>query len=679
MAATKIEVASERPNELEGEVLSAFRDASHFRNSCGAMAQLQQGFIRKELENQESGISDLAALNVYSCDDNDKADEECDNCEPPLVDACTIDEFCKNDESISPFTGTANLLATVKKYEYIALVENAYAAIGNKPFKFKTTRTASPSDDEKKEAAAEFFPFVEQYLEENQVRVHELPEAFDLTTIGEVVESLAKDAKARADNRMQASLEREEAVMERTFHRANFMEEYMEALRDTTDYPIGVVWADDVALKRENRVVGGVLKRRYEIQCDAERVDPCYFWATRDHKVNSLGCAFFRLKRYTSGDLRRLIDKGIVKNKTLKDNINHILETHPDGFIQHETSLFEDHANPLNPKGKYDVLVGRGYFSKSSLDQLDIEIPSDYSLETYIPCEVFTVDHKLIHARVMPIADENLGVYTTSFRRSGKSIFGYSLHNFVYPFAKLYEGMLDSIDRNMGNSTSSIIQIDRGVVDNPEKYITVGKDGSYELDLSEDWIVEFDSSDVYNPNFRGFPIHIDQLPSNLDKLLPIREFIIRELEFFSGIPSILVNSNNISSALRTTSNYNASFNASAKVVKALLREGERRILKPAIEFFFYTKAASGKMKDFLIEAEPEILLSDTLTREFNDDQALLEGVVTLSQLGQGRIPEDKIAALINKVGREVYNLNEDLIGGVSPLASSTQPTQVAAV
>ena len=678
MHSQPVEVESQKLNALEGEVQEAFREASTYRNQCGATPSLQRGFLRKQLENTDSGVSELGALNVYSCNDEDEKDCAPESCEPPLIDACSIEEFCQADASLSPFAGIANLLTTVKKYEFTALVENAYASIGNKPFKFKSTRSAEPSEDEKKDAAKEFFPFIENFLDENQVRVHEIPEAFDLSTISEVVESLASDAKNKADKRLQASVDKEEAIMERTFRRSNFMEEYQEAIVDTADYPIGVMWCDDIAMKKDHHVVAGVLKMKYEIQCDAKRIDPCYFWATKDHRRNSAGCAVFKLERYTSGDLHRW-KESLVESQHLKNNIDKIIDTHADGFIQHETSLFSDHISPLQPKGKYDVLVGRGHFKRDGVKALGIDIPDEYEHEAYLPVEVYTIDHKLVRARVMPCIDEQLGVYFTRFRRSGSGIFGYSLHDFIYPFAKMYEGMIDSIDRNMGNSTSSIIQIDRGVVDNPDKYIKPSKDGGYELDLSEDWIVEFDSTDQFNPNFKGFPIHIDQLPSNLDKLLPIRDFIIRELEFFSGIPSILVNSNNISSALRTTKNFNAAFSASAKVVKALLRESERGILKKAIHFFFDTKAASGKMKDFLIDAEPEVLLSDTLAREFNDDQDLLQGTIALSQLGQGRISEDKIGALINRVGREVYDLNEDLIEGVSPLSTNTPSVATAQV
>ena len=150
------------------------------------------------------------------------------------------------------------------------------------------------------------------------------------------------------------------------------------------------------------------------------------------------------------------------------------------------------------------------------------------------------------------------------------------------------------------------------------------------------------------------------------------DFIFRQLELITGIPSILVNADNISSALRTDSNFNAAFAASAKTIQALLRESENRILKPSIKYIFECKAASGDFKQFLIDAEPEILLSDTLNRESNDDRQLVQNLQTISQFSS-LIPPERISALINTVGREVLNLEEDLIPGVGPLNTTPQP------
>ena len=281
----------------------------------------------------------------------------------------------------------------------------------------------------------------------------------------------------------------------------------------------------------------------------------------------------------------------------------------------------------------------------------------------------------------MEVIDDNLGVFTTVFRRRGQSIFGYSLHDFIYAFAKLYEGAVDAVDRSMNKATGSIIQVDTGVLNNPDAYIKKDEEtGDITLDLTDDLVIEFDSTQAFSsPNFKGVPIHVDQLPSDLAQLLPVVDFVFDQLEKISGIPSILVNSQNVSSALRTTGNFNASFAASSKGVKSLLREGENRILEPSVRYIFDNKAMSGEMKNFLTDLEPEILLSDTLTRESNEDSELLQSVIAVTQLGGGLIPQDKLSGLVNTVGRELLNLNEDLIPGAGVLSTVKQAAPVSPV
>ena len=88
---------------------------------------------------------------------------------------------------------------------------------------------------------------------------------------------------------------------------------------------------------------------------------------------------------------------------------------------------------------------------------------------------------------------------------------------------------------------------------------------------------------------------------------------------------------------------------------------------------------AGDFGTFLSELEPEILLSDTLTREFNDDQQMVTGLQTLTEFGGGLIPQEKLAGLVNTIGREVYRLNEDLIPNAGVLSTQNVPTPTAAV
>lgn len=678
MKVKKTTVSGESEGKLVAEANLLFISASSHRNKLGVTPSLQKGFVRQSMLDDDSPYSELIKLNKNNSPECGCAQSEsCAECEDELVDVCDSEEFKKVCRETSIYSGMANLLTTVKKYEFIALMENAYAQVGNKPFKFKSTKEAETSDEEREQAASEFYAFVENFLEVNDVKINEITTAFNVSTLGEVSSTLEDEAKAQAKNRLDKSVQIEETVMEKIFLRANLMQTYREVIKDTVDYPIGVMWADDLTIKKQRIVSNGVLKFDKTVQCGVRRVDPCYFWMTDDHTMNNFGRAVFKLEQFTSGEIQNWVTKRVTGSSKIDTNVSEYLEDNKDGYRETKAALFNDHW--LLHKGLYDVIVSRGHYHIDGVKQMGIDIPKEYKGENYVPCEIYFSNNTLLRVRVMTCVDETLGVYTTVFRRNGQSVFGYSLHDFVYPFAKMYEGMLESMDKNMANSTSSIIQIDRGVIDNPGAYMKKGDDGEYEMDLSEDWIVEFDSSDAFNPNFRGMPIQIDQLPSNLSKLLPLRDFIMREIEEISGIPSILVNSSNISSALRTDGNFKSAFSASAKVVTALLRGNEDRVLKPVIQFFFDAKATSGEMKQFLIDAEPEVLLSDTLLRENNQDQELLNGVNTLIQLGSGLIPQEKIAGLVNLVGKEVYNLDEDLIPGVSALSTVTASAPVQSV
>jgi len=669
-----VNVESTKSHDLETEVYRLFRDSISVRHAMGATQSLQLGYIREAVEcgDEEPFFTTTQQQCESPCEEDTKLD-----CEEELEELCSMEEVAEQYKAQSPFKSVANLLTTVKKYEFISLVENAYAQIGNKPFKLKASKEPVPSNDQIKESAETFYEFLENYLEANEVRIDEIKDAFNLDTLGEVTKALADTIEEEINNSTQESIDSNEIVIEKVFKRADFMNKYIEVIKDTTDYPIGVMWIDDLALKKEKYISGGKLKFKYSIQCDANRVDPCYFWATEDHRLNEPGRAVFKLAQYTRGEIIQWKEKNVTGSTEITTSLDEFLDTYEDGYKMHEAMLFNDHKQ-LNA-GMYDVMVSRGQFDVSSLKDLNIKIPEIYNAESHVPCEIYFAGNKLLRVRVMECTDERLGVYTTVFRRRGQSIFGYSLHEFVYPFAKLYAGAIDAVDRSVGKSTGSIIQIDTSVIQDAEKYLTKNADGEVVLDLSSDLIVEFDSREAFSaPNFKGVPITIDQLPSDLSKLLPVVEFTIKQIELISGIPSILVNGSNVSSALRTTSNFNAAFAASAKVIQALLRESENRILKPSIKYIFETKAASGEMKDFLVETEPEILLSDTLTRELNNDQQLLQGVQSLAQFSQ-LIPQENLAGLVNKVGREVYNLDEDLIPGVGTLKTATPATPAQSV
>lgn len=670
-------------SSLGSEVQRLFREAVTVRTMCGVTPSLQAGFIRESADGGD--YTEFIDLNVGECGVDAGCDcsgeQTCVECDPILKNVCSIDKMTKFCQDKSPFNGIATLLTSVKKYEYIALMEDAYAETGDKPFKLKPTIDAKPNEEQNKTAAKQLFDYIETFIETNRVRVNELPYAFPEGTLTETVKGLTSEIKEEADRSLSESTAQVESVLKRTFQRANLMGEYKEVMKDTTEHPIGVLWLEDKILKVEKSVRNGKIVCNYHTQSDANRIDPCYFWATPDHEINRVGRAVFKLEQFTSGDINRWMEH--TTNSKIKENIRLYLEEFGDiGHRAHEAMLFSDHY--LLKEGQFDVIVTRGQYTREGIEQLGIEVPKIYKHDTLLPTEVYISAGVVLKARIMECVDENLGVYTTMFRRRGQSIFGYSLHDFISPFAKLYEGSIKSIDTAMGKSVGSLVQIDTGVLVDPSKYLEKNEStGEVSINLSDDSVIEFDSTlAAMSPNFKGVPVNVTQLPSDLEKLLPIVDFVFLQLEKITGIESILVSSRNVSSALRTDSNFNAAFNASAKSIKALLREGETRILEPSVKFMFVAKSLSGDLENYIVDAEPEILLSDTLTREVNDDRKLLEGVTTLSQLGGQLIPPERLSALLNLVGREVYNLQEDLIPNVPSLqtnGSNPDAANVAAV
>ena len=234
------------------------------------------------------------------------------------------------------------------------------------------------------------------------------------------------------------------------------------------------------------------------------------------------------------------------------------------------------------------------------------------------------------------------------FRRNCDSIYGYSVYDFCYPFARLYGNVIDSLDRSVGKSVGMILQVDRSVIEDPDRYFRRDKDGQIVLDISQDQLIEFDSTQAFGaPNFKGFPITVTALPSNIEKLMPVLQMAVDEMERLTKIPNMLTDGTDISSALRTTSNMNMAYNSSAKVVQALLREAENRVLKPGIVYMFDCEVLGQRVPKGLLDMDPEILLSDTLLRESNDAQELLANLQILAQY-RDIIPPEKFKTAVDR-------------------------------
>jgi len=666
---------------LEGEIRDLFNQSISSRFTSGVTSDLRVGYVRSSLDENNTFPEIVPSSSEdCGCDCSEEKGESCDLCDKPLQDVCTLEDTVDWCKKHSYLTGIGHLLETTKKHEYFALIEEAYAPVGDRPFKLKARNKAELPEEDVCESGEEFYEFLENFLEENQVRVNQIPEAFDLETLSQVGDQLVDAIEMDANERLRASIRTNEEVIHRVFKRSSYMKEYIQVMKDTAEHRIGVMWLDDNVKLKEERIVNGKLKYEYHTQCDATRIDPRYFWATPDYKLHHVGQAVFTLRQYTSGDITRW--KG--KNKILDENIEDYLENNEKGFTMYEACLFED--DRIMRDGNYDILVSRGKYCREHVEALGLEIPAIYADENMLPCELRYSANKLLHARVLDCIDENLGVYTTVFKRKGDNLFGYSLHDFIHPFAKFYEGVIKGIDKSASKATGSLIQMDTGVIDDPTKYFQQDEKGEVSLDLADDMIVEFDSTEaMMSPNFKGVPIHISKLPSDTNQLVPLIGIIYQQIDRITGIPTLLTDGSNVPSALRSTDIFNAAFAASRKTTRSLLREGECRMLEPSVKYIFKAKSLSGDIDEFLVEADPEILLSDTLTTEFNTDRQLIQH---LSEIGSfaSLLPADKIegfqnkfAALLNHVGHEAFNLQDDLVDGINPLSTSEQGQPVQPV
>ena len=680
------EASVEAGRELAGELHLLMLSGINYRNDCGATFDIQAAYLRaNEDPNQPSSVPQLDFIKPYNkgWDGNGqkecgcKEGETCELCDDALQDICTTDEIQERMETCSPFARVAKKVSTIKVYDYISLAEHAYAKTGNKPFKLKSNKEITIDQREMEELAGLLAANIEAFIEQNDVRVDEIPMAFDFAAMSDLVVAFEEYLRKKATKHNDDKLREYEESIERTFNRTDFMKEYLETIKDTANFPLGILWIDDNAIKKEKRIVGGQVKIEWKIQAVAERVHPSQVWFTPDFTFSEVGRCVFRVKRFTRGDIMQWSELDVAGSEKLNRNITKFLDDYDEGCWIPYTMLFRN-VNPIT-NYDYDVMITRGMFTKSRVEELGIDIPATMKNENYIPCEIYFSGSYILRARVMDVLDKHLGVFTTVFRRNCDSIYGYSVYDFCMPFAKIYGSVLDAMDRSVGKSVGMFVQVDRSVIDDPDKYFRRDKNGNIILDISEDQLIEFDSGKSFgSPNFKGYPITITQVPSNLEKLTPMLELVLGEMERITKIPNLLTDGSDVSSALRTTSNMNMAFNSSAKVIQALLREAEARVLRPGIAYLFDCELLNDRIPRGLLELEPEILLSDTLVRETNDSQELLNGLQILSQYAQ-IIPQDKFAMLINTVARTAFGFKEDLTPEAGVFAVERRPQEQSVV
>lgn len=594
--------------------------------------------------------------------------ESCDVCEAPDQDVCTIKDSVDLCKKRNVFDGLTALLTLVKSADYTAAVENYYAPVGNKPMELKAPDVTEASDSELEEAADTFFSSIQQFLDANQVKITELPQAFNFDAMTDMVDQLEGLALDQLREETQDGLNHAEDVLESLFGEIRLMIEYMKVLRDPEDSPIGVLWCHHNAPVYTLKANKSSVKKTRQMRPTAERIDPCYFWATPDWTEDIEGRALFRMISKTSGDLEQL--KSIAPEK-LRSNINELLEH--EGHRMYSAHLFVDDMDMQN--GKYDVLICRGSFHRDMLKASGVDIKSD---ETMIAAEVWYAKGMVINAEQLPDYAERMGVYTTYFRNQGNSIWGISLHDFIEPFARLYEGTIKRIDTSVAKSVGSIVMADTGVMPDFEKHLKQDAEGNYMIDFTSDMVFEFDSTEAgMSPNFKGVPIHVTRLPHDLDKLFPVLNTIFQQIEIITGIPSILSTGNPDSSAVRTDDSYKTAFRAANAKIASIIRRSRDNVLMPATRFFYHSLINDGLLKGFPIEAYPEILFDKRLELEISNARNMA-GVLTDFGPYAQMLPQEKVAGLLNKIARDAYGFEDDLIEGVNPVGGATPQVAAAA-
>lgn len=667
----------EQTPSLALEFDDLFRSAHNAREQSGCAHGLRRGLIRDakmpgiEITTQDVFGDDYAAImnNVDDCGCLPQSKKQQGDCDPCTQDMTTISasELCLAMEAQGAFSNAAELLLNTKITDFVAACSSAYASVGDHPHKLSARKSVALSEQDQQPAAQAFYEYLQDYLDTYNVRVHEIPEAFNVAALQDVASVLSRTIREDVNARAQASLDAFSEAIERIFARSNLMTEYMKVIKDVTIYPLGVLWCDDASLKKDRRVSGGSMTVSWHVQSSAVRIRPEHFWATPDWQHEGKGTAAFRLRRLSSGALRRVRKLGKIPSKC-EAAITKLLADMPEGHSMPQAQMF--HETRARTNVSYDVLVGRGMFSKEALKEEGVKFEGEYeqAYDDAVPAEVWLCNDVIINARLIHPAMRDLGVYTTTFRSTANNcIWSAPLAEYIYPFARMYQGVVKAIDTHVGRSMGAFVSVDTGVLDDPEAQLQYNeKDGTYNLNLSEDTLIRFDSADHMSPNFKGVPISITQMPHNLTPLVPLIEVIFAQIAVVTGIPNIMVDGAPGSSALRTDGAYTAAYAAAAKPIKHFLRETSDRVLRSAIQYFYDVLAISGSIPEGVAEADPEILLADELAQDISEANDLLADVREFAAY-RGLIPDDKLGALINAAAKE-RGIDVDLVPDVNPIA-----------
>ena len=666
----------DQPTQLAGEVWRIFQQANTHRELSGGARDLRHAQARQmtPLQSGEQAtveLPDNIGLPTPYCGCDAEASESCDVCEAPLEQVCMASDAMDWCAAHDVFDSLAHKLALVKIADYTAAAESFYAPVGNKPAELHANPVVDVPQSEMESAASVFYEYIKNFLDENQVTVDEIPTAFNLSSMNDLVDDLSKTAREQLQQDIQAGLDKAEMQMESAFNRSKLMDEYLRVIDDTSHSPIGVLWFDEAYLTKDYSYSSAGLKPTKVNEPMAKRIDPCNVWFTDDWTTDTVGRAVFTSRQMTAGDLNHM--HSLLTNAKLKEGIAELLDNNEHGYRMHSTQLFYDTMNADN--GLYDVLICRGTFRSDMLKEVGVQLEDEDA--RIHQAEVWYSGGNVLYARLIPCHIEDYGVYTTSFRSFGNCIWGISLYDFVLPFAKLYEGAIRGVDSSVAKTSGSIIMLDDGVIDDVESILTRNpKTNHYELDLSGDTLLRFDSTDAsLSPNWKGVPLQIQQLPSDLPNLIPTINLALQQIEIISGIPSIISTGQPDSSAVRTDGSYRTAHRSASKKIAALLKRSKDRVLFRVIIAFYRTLVDNGLLKGLPLDVYPEVLMDERLQNELSAQQA--SGAI-LQDLGpfMDRIPEATVNGLLNTYARSAHGIDYDIIPGANPVGNQTpaQPT-----
>ena len=659
--------------ELEGELWSWFIKARSARFIQGATSQLRRGSIQTQTEHPELPIELPEGLGVPDSNcgcDPENSNQSCSECEPMLDDVCA-DAFSGECEKQGVFDSIAQLLTQVKLHDFTAGVVDVYSRVGNRPHSLKNKNDTQLLDKELNASAQAFYAQLQSFLDDNEVKIDEIDTLFDFDSLAEIRDRLIGVVQQDANDKADALLGKYSDALENVFADTNFIDEYIAAVSDTRHYPLGVLWCDGHSLIKNRVIKAGKLRAKFNVVSTAKRIDPRYFWATDDWTKSKSGTMCFRLVRVSTGDVVRMKSDQTV---AVQENITEFLSINTDGSRLYAAGLFtDDYA--FSSTGTHDVLIARGMFCRQSLEQYGVSIPAEMGDESHIRAEVHYAGAMVLRILIIPYVMDDYGVYTTVFRENGESIWGLSLISFVWPFAKMYEGIIKHIDESVENSVGAIVSLDVGVLTNPEQImVTNEKTGQVEVDLHGTTIITFDSTNALgSPNFKGIPIHVTNLPSDLDSLIPTLGVVFQQLEVLTGVVSAGGGVQPSASAIRSADMVNLVYERASRPMKAILRYSESNMLRPAIQFFLDMLMIRSSGIGLSIDLHPIILLSAELTREANQDAAAWGDVERLATGDvRGVIPNQTIADQYNVLGRKLGYTKDIVPSGLSQQQQAPQ-------